>query len=53
MWLDGGELQKLLAKVKEYRHEYYEDERYRTWEAEYTNKKKKRGLFDFFEELFD
>ena len=32
-------------------HEYYEDERYRTREAEYTNKKKKRGVFDFFEEL--
>ena len=45
VWLDGGELQKLITKIREYREEYYGDERYREWEEEWREKKKK-GIFD-------
>ncbi len=53
VWLDGGELQKLIAKIGEYREEYYSDERYREWEEEWREKKKKKGIFDLFDEIFD
>ncbi|MCC6032259.1 MAG: zf-TFIIB domain-containing protein [Pyrobaculum sp.] len=46
VWLDGGELQKLIAKIREYREEYYSDERYREWEEEWREKKKK--IFSIF-----
>ncbi|MEM1597551.1 MAG: zf-TFIIB domain-containing protein [Pyrobaculum sp.] len=52
VWLDGGELNKLLAKVKEYREEYYSYDEYKRWEEEHI-KKKKKGIFDFFEDIFD
>ena len=44
VWLDGGELQKLIAKIREYREEYYSDERYREWEEEWREKKRKKGI---------
>jgi Zn-finger nucleic acid-binding protein len=47
MWLNGGELQKLIAKIREYREEYYSDERYREWEEEWREKKKRKGIFSF------
>ena len=53
MWLDGGELQKLIAKIREYREEYYGDERYREWEEVWREKKKQKGIFDLFDEIFD
>jgi Zn-finger nucleic acid-binding protein len=53
VWLDGGELQKLIAKIREYREEYYSDERYREWEEEWRAKKKKKSIFEVFGELFD
>ena len=53
VWLDGGELNKLLAKVREYRDEYYSYEEYKRWEDEYKAHKKKKGVFEFFEDLFD
>jgi len=52
-WLDGGELQKLIAKIREYRYEYYSDERYREWEEEWREKKKQKSIFDLFDEIFD
>lgn len=52
VWLDGGELNKLLTKMREYRDEYYSYEEFRAWEEEYKRRKKK-GVFEFFEELFD
>jgi Zn-finger nucleic acid-binding protein len=39
VWLDGGELQKLIAKIREYREEYYSDKRYREWEEEWRENK--------------
>ncbi len=53
VWLDGGELQKLIAKIREYREEYYSDKRYREWEEEWREKKKKKSIFDLFDEIFD
>ncbi|MEM0463253.1 zf-TFIIB domain-containing protein [Pyrobaculum sp.] len=53
VWLDGGELNKLLAKVREYHDEYYSYEDYRRWEERYKTERKKRGIFEFFEEIFD
>jgi len=51
VWLDGGELQKLIAKIREYREEYYSDKRYREWEEKWREKKKK--VFSLFDEIFD
>ncbi len=48
VWLDGGELQKLIAKIREYREEYYSDKRYREWEEEWREKKKKIKYFRSF-----
>jgi len=53
VWLDGGELQKLIGKVREYKTEYYADESYREWEESWRKKKRKKGIFEFFEDLFD
>jgi Zn-finger nucleic acid-binding protein len=39
VWLDGGELQKLIAKIRKYREEYYSDKRYREWEEEWCEDK--------------
>jgi Zn-finger nucleic acid-binding protein len=47
VWLDGGELQTLVAKIREHREEYYSDERYREWEEERREKKKRKGIFSF------
>ena len=46
MWFDGGELQKLIAKIREYRDEYYSDKRYRERGEEWREKKKKKSIFD-------
>ncbi|AET33483.1 zf-TFIIB domain-containing protein [Pyrobaculum ferrireducens] len=53
VWLDGGELQKLMARVKEYRDEYYSHDVYKRWEEEYKYHKKRKSVFEFFEDLFD
>ncbi len=44
-WLDGGELQKLIAKIREYRDEYYSDKRYREWEEVWREKKNEEKYF--------
>jgi Zn-finger nucleic acid-binding protein len=46
VWLDGGEIQKLIAKIREYREEYYSDERYREWGG--GVRKRRRKAFSIF-----
>jgi hypothetical protein len=67
VWLDRGELDKLLQGVREERTQYdewirrHEDdyERHHGYDRSYSNdkhrypKKKKRSMFDLFEDLFD
>lgn len=70
VWLDRGELEKLIQDSREFRHEYdhsrsYDDryeersERRRYDESrhikydKYGRPKKKRRMFDIFEDLFD
>ena len=69
VWLDRGELEKLLEGERAYRREYpeigegyeskqaYEEHRpyreYRDDDRKYGKKHKKRRVFDIFEDLFD
>lgn len=67
IWLDRGELEKLMEGEREYRREYaqYDDyERSRPQSdgsyrgndddyRKYPKHKKKRSVFDIFEDLFD
>lgn len=51
IWLDGGELNKLLEKVRSYRgDDDYEEE---CSDHGCGGKRKKRSLADFFEDIFD
>lgn len=68
VWLDRGELEKLLEGEREYRKQYpqyasyeedkhpkqYESRRYYDDDVRrYPKHKKKRTVFDIFEDLFD
>lgn len=53
IWLDGGELQKLVAKIKEYDVEYHRYKPLSEWEEEHYRKRKKRSFFEFIEDLFE
>jgi len=53
VWLDGGELQKLIAKVKEYEVEYHSYGPFHRWEEERFKKRKRKSLFEFIEEVFE
>ncbi|MEB3859649.1 MAG: zf-TFIIB domain-containing protein [Desulfurococcales archaeon] len=53
VWLDGGELNKLIAKVREYEAEYRGDTQYKAFEEEYVKKRKKRSFFEFIEDIFE
>ncbi|MCE4613066.1 MAG: zf-TFIIB domain-containing protein [Desulfurococcales archaeon] len=53
VWLDGGELNKLVAKIKEYEAEYKSHEEFKQVEEKRVKRKKKRGLFEFIEDLFE
>ncbi len=58
VWLDGGELNKLLEKIKEYRSSYEYEDRDDDYEERYSDdergrKRKKRSVFEFFEDIFD
>ena len=57
VWLDGGELNKLIARIREYEAEqthYEEPEEYKPhYTHEGRKRKKKRGVFGFLEDLFE
>ncbi len=53
VWLDGGELNKLIARIKEYENEYYSYDEFRKIEDKHIKRKKKRGFFEFIEGLFE
>lgn len=69
VWLDRGELEKLLEGEREFRKEYpgyssdYDRSRqphpdtysrgYREDQHKYSKHRKKRSVFDIFEDLFD
>ena len=53
IWLDGGELNKLVSKIKEYEQEYYAHDEYKRFEEERVKKRKKRGFFEFIEDIFE
>ncbi|MCE4610994.1 MAG: zf-TFIIB domain-containing protein [Desulfurococcales archaeon] len=53
VWLDGGELNKLISRVREYEQEYYAHDEYKRFEEEKVKRKKKRSFFEFIEDLFE
>ena len=53
VWLDGGELNKLVEMIKEYDKEYHEDREYLEFEDRYKKRKKKRSIFEMLEDLFE
>lgn len=69
VWLDRGELTRLLESIKAYReddleydsrtrdrdHDHYEkdDRKYDKGHYKHENKRKKRGLFGMLEDMFD
>ncbi len=53
IWLDGGELNKLVSKIREYDKEYHEDREYSDFESKYKKRKKKRGIFEVLEDIFE
>ena len=59
VWLDGGELGKLIAKIREYEAEqerpaYYEGGgEHEAGYAHGRRGKKRRGIFGFLEDLFE
>jgi Zn-finger nucleic acid-binding protein len=53
VWLDGGELNKLVARIKEYEAEYRGEEAFKAFEEEYVRKKRKRSFFEFIEDIFE
>jgi Zn-finger nucleic acid-binding protein len=67
VWLDRGELTRLLENIKTYRDEEYDyDDRSRDRDRDYygrddrkydkdyyKHKKKKRGIFGMLEDIFD
>lgn len=59
VWLDRGELDKLMSGVREFRREYeqYDDDRHYPRREErkhdkYEHGKKKKTVFDIFDDLF-
>ena len=64
VWLDRGELEKLMGRAREYQRDYevhYEKERYDHYKDNYHHGNdhyqhkhhKKKGLLNMLEELFD
>ena len=56
VWLDGGELNKLIARIREYEAEEaggWEPEEYEPSRARRGLKRRKRGIFGFLEDLFE
>ena len=53
VWLDGGELQKLIRNVKEYEAEYRSERDYVEFEHRYRERKRKKSFFEFIEDLFE
>ncbi len=53
VWLDGGELEKLVSAIREYERDYHEFPEYVSFEEQYKKRKKKRSIFEVLEELFE
>ncbi|HHW42871.1 hypothetical protein GFC01_01465 [Desulfofundulus thermobenzoicus] len=66
VWLDGGELEKVVSLSRKYRDEYehypegdyqrefhHDKDHHYDYHHDYHKHKKKRGFFDLFEDLFD
>lgn len=53
VWLDGGELNKLMSKIKEYDRDYHSEPRYIEFEKEYKKRKKRKSIFEMLGEIFE
>ncbi len=53
VWLDGGELQKLIAKIKEYRRSTTAMNAIESGRRCGVRKRRREVIFDLFDEIFD